>query len=197
MIAAPLAITGAVANLLGWSDVLWNIDIPGSQSFWISAAIVLFFEAIPEEFAFRGYLYGKGLQKMNAFKASALSILLFVALPVATAPIQGLLFDSVYVGGHSQVTGGYLITMFFFAVFQQFLRYHSGSIWTGIGFHFSFVYLLRYLGPESSDIIQLTGDVQQGPLQVVLPVGIILGFAAVLWFYRKSRIQKDIKPFSS
>lgn len=180
LVIGPMALTALLAMATGWSEVFFNWGIIGKQNFWLGALIVLFFEAVPEEIAFRGFIYGRLLKTWRPLIASAIAVILFVLVPIVLTPLQIMVFGLAYVGGHGSVTAGYLITMILFGSFQQFVRHRTGSVWMGIGFHFAFVYLMRFAGPTDSDIIQFVGATQQAPLQIALLVGFVLALISLV-----------------
>ena len=176
LIALPLFATIFVAKLFGWADV----SVTDAEGAWVgllfSVLTVFFFEALPEELAFRGYIYSNLNTRWSRWLAGAVAVALFVLLPTVLVPIQEhVLKMDVVVGGSSGLTAGYLITMAVFGSFVQYLRILTGTIWMGVGFHFAFVLLNRVIGPRPTDLIQFSDIVAPGPMQItaIVTVGLL------------------------
>ncbi|MCL7969687.1 MAG: CPBP family intramembrane metalloprotease [marine benthic group bacterium] len=176
LIAVPLTTTIIFAMLFGWA----NVSVTDAEGAWagllFSMVTVFFFEALPEELAFRGYIYRNLNTRLSRWLAGAVTVALFVLLPTVLVPIQEhFLGMDVVVGGASGLTAGYLITMAVFGSFVQYLRILTGTIWTGVGFHFAFVLLNRVIGPRSTDLIRFSDIVAPGPMQItaIVTVGLL------------------------
>lgn len=185
LIALPLAATIAGAELFGWANVTVTVAEGAFGGLLFSMFTVIFFEALPEELAFRGYIYRNLNTRLSRWLAGLVAVGLFVLAPVILVPIQEhVLRMDVSVGGASHLTGGYLITMAIFGSFVQYLRILTGTIWTGVGFHFAFVLLNRVIGPRPTDLIQFSDIVAPGPMQITA-IGIVgllvVGLLAYPW----------------
>lgn len=141
---------------------------------------VIFFEALPEELAFRGYIYRNLNTRLSRWLAGLVAVGLFVLAPVILVSIQEhVLRVDVSVGGASHLTAGYLITMAIFGSFVQYLK-----ILTGVGFHFAFILLNRVIDPRPTDLLQFSDIVAPGPMQITAIgiVGLLLvGLLAYPW----------------
>jgi membrane protease YdiL (CAAX protease family) len=187
LIALPLIATIFFAKLFGWA----NVSVTDAEGAWagllFSMLTVFFFEALPEELAFRGYIYQNLNTRWSRWLAGGVAVALFVLLPTVLVPIQEhLLKMDVVVGGASGLTSGYLITMSLFGSFVQYLRILTGTIWTGVGFHFSFVLLNRVIGPRPTDLIQFSDIVASGAMQITALVTAGLLVIALLAYPRLS-----------
>jgi len=181
VILIPLVVTLVVTSLSGWATVTVNTSTPALGALGAGYLTVFFFEALPEELVFRGYIYRNLNTELRRWAASAVTVALFVLLPVVAVAIQQrVLGTEIQVGGSNRITGGYLITMTFFAAFVQYLRILTGTVWTGIGFHLHFVFLNRILGPRDTSLIRLTDTTSEAPMQVTLLVTVLIVLAAVV-----------------
>jgi membrane protease YdiL (CAAX protease family) len=185
IIALPVLLTVLLTNVFGWATV--TVDLSASALGALAAGIgtVLFFEALPEELVFRGYIYRNLSAGLQRWVASLLTVGLFVLVPLALVPIQRhLLGMEISVGGASTITGGYVITMILFGTFVQYLRVLTGSIWTGVGFHLAFVLINRILGPRPTNLIRFSDIVASGPMQVTALASVILLLVALVAYPR-------------
>lgn len=185
LIALPLFATILFSKLFGWA----NVSVTDADGAWtgllFSMLTVFFFEALPEELAFRGYIYRNLNTRWSRWLAGAVAVVLFVLLPVVLVPIQEhILKMDVVVGGAFGLTAGYLITMAIFGSFVQYLRILTGTIWMGVGFHFAFVLLNRVIGPRPTDLIQFSDVVASGAMQITA-IGIVGLLAVGLLAYPK------------
>jgi len=181
LILVPLVVTLTLTSLFGWATVTVNASTSALTALGAGYLTVFFFEALPEELVFRGYIYRNLNTELRRWAASAVTVALFVLLPVVLVAIQQrVLGTEIRVGASNRITGGYLVTMMFFAAFVQYLRILTGTVWTGIGFHLHFVFLNRILGPRDTSLIRLTDTTSQAPMQVTLLVTVLIVLAAVL-----------------
>lgn len=185
IIAIPIILSLLATVVLGWGKVQFNTGDGFLTVFLLGALTTFLFEALPEELVFRGYIYSNLNRIYKRGISSLITIALFVFLPVVLVYIQkNLLGMEIYVGGNSQITSTYLITMFFFATFVQYLRIIFKSIWVGIGFHLFFVYINRLIGPSDTSLIQLTEITNETPLQLVFIGTIVVIFLLLLLYPR-------------
>jgi len=91
----------------------------------------------------------------------------------------------VQIGNASQVTAGYVITVFAFGSIQQYLRILTNSTWTCVGFHLVFVLSNRIVGIRDSAWIRLSDVVSEAPLQMVF-IGSTLLITATLLRYPRA-----------
>lgn len=181
LILVPLAVTLLATSLFGWATVTVHLSAAALGALAAGWLTTLFFEAVPEELAFRGYIYRNLNGKLPRWSAGLLTTLLFVLLPIVLVWIQGrVLGMEVQVGNADRITGGYLIIMLFFGGLMQYLRILTGSVWTGIGFHLHFVFLNRIISPRPTSLIQLSDATTQGPMQVTLIASVVLVLLALV-----------------
>ena len=155
---------------------------------------MLFFEALPEEILFRGYLYSNLNTAMSKWKASAVTVGLFALLPVLLVPVQRYVLGmEVSVGGASYITPSYIVTMILFAAFLQYLRIMTESIWMGIGFHLSFVLINRIIGPEQFNLIHVSDVSNQTPITIIAISSVVLILTALLLYPRISGHNLGLK----
>ena len=179
----PMAITLIVNAFTGWGEVQFNFNASVLSGFGLALAAVFFFEALPEEFLLRGYIYSSLSKQHRRWVAYLATVALFVLFPVALTPIQQhLLGLEIQLGGGSALTMGYLINMLLFGAFVGYLRVLTGSIWMGVGFHTAFVLINHLIGQSDSVLIQFTGFESEQPLQLVLISSLAIVFMSLLLY---------------
>ncbi|MEP1306984.1 MAG: CPBP family intramembrane glutamic endopeptidase [Balneola sp.] len=178
----PITLTITLTVVFGWGNVTFNsinLSVLGS-----GILTVMLFEALPEELIFRGYIYTHLTTDFAKWKASLITVLLFVISPVILVSIQRLLNINVTIGGASSITLSYILSLIFFGVFVQYLRVLTNSVWTGVGFHLFFVYINRLIGTSSENLIQLSDVTDETPMQIILGIS-MLAVLAGLFLYPK------------
>lgn len=198
LLAPPLVVTIVLAKLFGWATITVTDAEGAFGALLFSMFTAFFFEALPEELAFRGYIYRNLNTRMSRWIAGAATVALFVLAPAVLVPLQEhVLGMKVTVGGATHLTAGYLITMLIFGSFVQYLRILTGTIWTGVGFHFAFLMLNRILGPRPSDFIQFSDIVAPGAMQITA-LGIVgllvVGLLAHPWIAGRPLGWRRIQP---
>lgn len=140
--AVPSALGLGVALSTGW--VTLQAQVPMTHILgWAAALVVLvfFFEALPEELIFRGYLQRNLATVLPPWVAAIAQALLFTifgtALWVATEGWGVLAERGTLFLGMGIVIG--------------LLRIQTGSVWTPIGFHLAFQVLAQSLLSERVD----------------------------------------------
>jgi membrane protease YdiL (CAAX protease family) len=198
LILLPLVVTLVLTDLLGWATVTLNTSTPALGALAAGFFTVLFFEALPEELVFRGYIYRNLNTVQRRWVAGAVTVALFVLLPVVVVPIQrNLLGMEIQVGPSDRITGGYLVMMACFGAFVQYLRILTGTVWTGIGFHLHFVFLNRIVSPREGALINLSDLTTEGPMQVTLLITVLLVLAALVLsprYFKRSLGWNQIDP---
>jgi membrane protease YdiL (CAAX protease family) len=168
-ILLPFVVTIIFTLSFGWGDLVINND--GSIFAYIifGSLGVFLFEALPEEMAFRGFIYTKLNTVLDYKIASVLTILLFTLLPIIVFLIQRYLLGmEAGMNGSNSFQPSFIITLLVFASFLQFLRILTGTIWAGIGFHFGFVYIDRLIGISDSELFQLVNITSETGSQITL-----------------------------
>jgi membrane protease YdiL (CAAX protease family) len=184
----PLFISLVCTLLFGWGNINFNVNESTFYNLLIGISITFLFEALPEELAFRGYIYSKLNVFLKRWLSALITVGLFVLLPIVLVPIQKhILGMDINVGGSNAITESYIITMIFFGSFVQYLRVLTKTIWMGIGFHLMFVYFNRMIGTESTDLIQFTNFTNETPLQIVFISTIVLIFIGLLIYPKISK----------
>ncbi len=184
----PLFLTIVSVFLFGWGDVNINISSSTFINLLIGIGTVFLFEALPEELLFRGFIYSSFNVKFKRWISALITIGLFVLLPIVLYPIQKYILGmETQMGNSSTLTISYLIIMLFFGAFVQYLRILTNSIWTGIGFHLMFVYFNRIMGPEPSNLIQLTNFTSERPVQIIFVSALLIIFILLLLYPRISK----------
>ncbi len=169
LIAIPMALTILATLAFGWSQVTVDLNLSGVGALIAGILTVLFFEAIPEETVFRGYIYSNLNLVTRRWIASAATVALFVLLPSILLPVQKYVLGmNANLGGSPNLTPDYVILMLLFGSFVQYLRVSSGSVWMSIGFHGTFVLMNRVLSPKESAFIRLTDVVNSQSIQITL-----------------------------
>lgn len=189
LVILPMVITLVVARQLNWTSLSIQFDGNTIMPVLMGFITVLLFEAIPEELAFRGYIYGALRSKNGIWASAVIAVLLFVLLPLILVPIQQYILGMTpYVGGSTMITGGYIITMIFFGSFVMFLRIVTGSVWMGVGFHCLFVFSNRIVGITDGSIIQIHNQANETAMQVTLITCYLIMGAIVIgnaWLNKK------------
>lgn len=182
-IAVPIIITISSVELFGWGSVNFNTGDNLLKTLSIGILTAFFFEALPEELAFRGYLYSHLNVHFKRWMSALFTIGLFVLAPITVTGIAYYLLGmEISLGGANTITGSYIITMFIFGTFMQYLRILTKSVWTGIGFHLMFVYINRIIGPGDNNIIQIKDITSETPMQIVLLGSIVIIFIALILY---------------
>jgi membrane protease YdiL (CAAX protease family) len=168
-ILLPFILTLLFTVLFGWGDIVINNDGSLFTYIFFGSLSVFLFEALPEEMAFRGYIYTKLNTILDYKKASVLTVLLFTLLPIIVFVIQRYLLGmEAGMNASNSFQPSFIITLLVFASFLQFLRILTGSIWVGIGFHFGFVYIDRLIGISDSDLFQMVNMTNEAGPQIML-----------------------------
>lgn len=151
----PSGIGLTVALLTGWTDL--RPQVPWSTiAGWAAllVVLVLFFEALPEELVFRGYLQRNLMTAMAPWAAALVQAVLFTVFGVA-----------LWVASEGwQVLAERGLLFFGFGVVLGLLRLQTGSVWTPIGFHLAFQVVAQSLlsdrmSTTSSDALMLSAFV--------------------------------------
>lgn len=187
LILIPTAITLLGTALFGWATLSIN-PAPGAvTTIGVAILTAFFFEALPEELLFRGYIFRNLNSAMPRWIAGLTTIGLFALLPIFVVQLQRHLFAmEVQVGNADHVTIGYMLTLVMFGSLLQYLRVLTGTVWTGIGFHLFFLMSNRLVGVRPSSFILMSDVTTQGPMQAVLIGSILLVFGALLLYPRLS-----------
>lgn len=185
LILVPTAITLLCTAILGWATLSINPAPAAVMTLSVGILTAFFFEALPEELLFRGYIFRNLNTAMPKWIAGLTTIGLFVLLPVFGVLLQRHLFTmEVQVGNADHVTGGYMATLLMFGALLQYLRVLTGTVWAGIGFHLFFLMSNRIVGNRASSFILMSDVTTQGPMQAVLIGSTLLVFGALLLYPR-------------
>jgi CAAX protease family protein len=185
LIILPLFLTLSFTELFGWGSVTFNTNSALLSTLIIGVSTTFLFEALPEELLFRGYIYSNLNMQHKRWVSALITIGLFVLLPIFVVPIQKhILGMDIYVGGASSITASYIIMMFLFGSFIQYLRILTGSVWTGIGFHLVFVYINRLMGLEPTNLIQFSDFTNEVPTQITFGSALAITFIVLLLYPR-------------
>jgi len=177
----PLVFSLGIVWLRGWADI--QINPPANfEMFWIGIITVFLFEALPEEFVFRGYIYSNLNSGLTKWKAAILSVLFFVGLPPAMLLIQSIFGIKGSFGINASITIEFLMTLMVFGAFAQYLRIITNSIWTGVGFHLFFVSFNKIIGQKDGSIIQMENVVNQESIRLLFMVCILIVFLLVILY---------------
>lgn len=188
IIALPVLAIVVLTTLAGWGTVILDLSPTGLARLWYALGTVFLFEALPEELVFRGYIYRNLNTALPRWAAGALTVVLFVLLPVLLTPVQHYLIGTrISVGGAGSITASYIITMMLFGVFTQYLRILSGTIWTSIGFHFAFVLANRIVGPRPSAVIRFVEITSPAPVQVLALASALIVIIALVSYPRLAK----------
>jgi membrane protease YdiL (CAAX protease family) len=168
-------------SIFGWATMTLNTSSAALSGLAAAVVTAFFFEALPEELAFRGYIYRNLSAKYQRWAAMLMTAGLFVLLPSLLVQVQRYVLGmEVSIGGADSLQIGYLITMAFFGLFTNYLRILSGTVWMSTGFHLFFLQMSRIFGMNDSALIKLSDITSETPMQITLIVGILLIFAALI-----------------
>lgn len=184
-ILIPFILTISSIELFNWGEVA--INAPKNNLFVSHLLAVLLFEAFPEEFLFRGYIYSNLNLAFSKRKAFLITVVLFSAFPLILVLVNQLLDLEFTLGGSSNIRLEYFVTLLVFGSMVQYLRILTNSIWTSIGFHLFFVYLNRLVGPKETNIIQIVDLTDEGPIRIVLIVSVLVVFAGLILYPNLTR----------
>lgn len=90
--------------------------------------------------------------------------------------------------------------MAIFAVFTQYLRILSGTVWMSMGFHFAFVLINRIMGPRPTAIIHFEEVTSQAPIQITALVSVlvlVIGLIAYPRLAKRPLGWKELVPAES
>lgn len=181
ILIGPLILVVVLNSIFGWATM--TVNSSGSALGALAAAVVtaFFFEALPEELAFRGYIYRNLSGTYQRWVAMLMTAGLFVLLPTALVQVQQYILGmEVRIGGANSLQVDYLITMAIFALLTNYLRILSGTVWMSVGFHLGFLQMSRIFGMNDRALIRLSDITSETPLQITAIAGILLVFIALI-----------------
>lgn len=198
IVAVPVLLIITTSRLFNWATIAIDTSPAALWALAVGVVTVFLLEAVPEEVVVRGYIYRTLSGTQARWKASVLSVLLFLAIPIVIVGIQHyLLRQEIQINGASRIEPNYLIIMLIFGSFQQYLRVLSGTIWIGVGFHGAFVLINRIMGPRPSQMIRFEDVTASGPLQLVSIGSVVLILGTILawpWLARRSLGWRQVDP---
>ena len=187
LILVPTVITLLCTAILGWATLSINPAPAAVMTLSVGILTAFFFEALPEELLFRGYIYRNLSGDLPRWIAGLTTVGLFALLPIFVVLLQRHLFKTeIQVGPSDHLTIGYILTMVIFGTFLQYLRVLTGTVWAGIGFHLFFLMSNRIVGNRASSFILMSDVTTQGPMQAVLIGSTLLVFGVLLLYPRLS-----------
>jgi uncharacterized protein len=191
-----VVMAGAALGLgaaLGWLRVV-ALDLSAATLLALLVEILLafFFEAFPEELTFRGYLYRNLNTRLTRWLAVLTGVVLFVLAPVTLTTAQLMAGMEVRVGayGAGVITADYVILLAGFGLVLQVLRVVTGSLWSSIGFHLTWLSLGPYVvGPGEGALVQVEDVVPLARDVVIFFLGpVVVGSLVLLaWPYLRKR----------
>lgn len=133
----PAGVGLGAALAFGWVELSLDTSAGNLVFLLLSLAVLVFlYEALPEELAFRGYLYRNLSASFSRWLAVGGQAVLFclwaVAIGAASAPERLLIF-------------------FFVAVVLGTIRVITGDLWACIGFHLAFQTVQQFFGGGWAD----------------------------------------------
>ncbi|MEO3828001.1 CPBP family intramembrane glutamic endopeptidase [Actinomadura sp. B10D3] len=152
--AAAMLILGTNAGWLRWGPLDW----PRLVTYVVVNAMIAFaLEALPEELTIRGYAYRNLNARLRRWTAFLCTIVLFTATPGVANIVKAVV--SALLGGPVQRPGiappgedpiSYVILMVVFGFALLIARVTTGSLWTSIALHLTFLTVNRVtlLGEE-------------------------------------------------
>ncbi|MEX1018861.1 MAG: CPBP family intramembrane glutamic endopeptidase [Litorilinea sp.] len=147
-LAAALVVFGSAALLGGIAATA--VDAGRLFAFILSTALTIFlFEALPEEVALRGYVYHNLTRRLRRWVAALSTTLLFLLVPLASWVQMWILTALGIASPPAQwVPAGeeplsYFTFLFSFGIVLLIARELTGSVWTSIAIHTTFLTINR------------------------------------------------------
>ncbi|MDX2361516.1 MAG: CPBP family intramembrane metalloprotease [Crocinitomicaceae bacterium] len=197
LIIVPLILTLSIGQLAGWGNVTVHFEESIVVPLIGGMIVVFFFEALPEELLFRGYIFSNLNTKYKRWISALITIGLFAILPVILGFVQKYVIGmDIAFGGSDTITLSYFLNMIFFGAFVQYLRILTGSVWTGIGFHLIFVFMNHLIGLEPTNFIQVSDFDSEVPVQITLLSSIALVFITLLLYPKITKRKLGWKELS-
>ncbi|PZD97448.1 CPBP family intramembrane metalloprotease domain-containing protein [Paenibacillus sambharensis] len=179
-------ITLLTGLVFGWIKVV-GVQIPAETllAMMINLLIAFFYEAFPEELAFRGYIFQNLNTKLPSWLALITQVLLFILAPLAI--IAGLVAAGI--GSWDAVTWEYVLTLAVFGTALQLSRILSGNLWMCIGYHLAWLEMVRYIVvPDSGAIIEVEYLSRNG--YYLIHIGtIVLSIIILLVWSRRGKLR--------
>ncbi|MEU7143216.1 CPBP family intramembrane glutamic endopeptidase [Nocardia sp. NPDC046473] len=169
----PAAVSTAVMLWLGWAGLTIQGSLPEILVALVALlALVLLYEAVPEELIFRGYFFTNLAERWP----TGITVL-----------VQAILFTmwGVLIGAATSIDR--LILLSTFALVLGAIRATTGNLWACIGFHATFQISTQFLGPRWHYL-----DLDDPDMNVTVLSFIIIPFvcsAIVLWALARKRRQ--------
>ncbi|WP_234390730.1 CPBP family intramembrane glutamic endopeptidase [Nocardia suismassiliense] len=169
----PALLSAAVMISLGWAELTVRAPVPQTLSAILALlALVLLYEAFPEELIFRGYFFANLRERWPT---------------AATVLGQAALFTAwgVLIGAAGSLDRA--LFFFAFSAVQGALRATTGNVWACIGFHTTFQVTTQFLAGKWDYI-----DLDDPDMAVIgLAFGVIpfTSTALLLWLYARKQRQ--------
>lgn len=141
--AAAMFALGTALGWLRWSAADWPVLL---RFLALNLVIAFLFEALPEELTMRGYVYRSLNAGLRRWTAALLTTVLFLIVPAAATVVQAVaaallgnrpVIPSIAPGGQDPVE--YLVLLAFFGFALVVARIATGSLWTNIALHLTFL----------------------------------------------------------
>lgn len=143
LLASGLGVLGfVIASVQGWIVIeKWHAPDQWFAALLINVLFAVFFEALPEELGLRGLLYDVLRHRFPAWLSVFLQTILFVCVTTSVALFQA------FVGQTPGLTLNifYIVVIFCFGIGLQLLRLWTGSLWASIGFHLTYLEIMRFV----------------------------------------------------
>ncbi|WP_081706504.1 CPBP family intramembrane glutamic endopeptidase [Nocardia sp. CNY236] len=169
--AVPALLTLSISVAAGWTEV--TVRAPAAEIAVVLlglTALVLLYEAIPEELVFRGYFF---------------AVLAGRFAPVWAALGQAALFTAWGALISSEISIERMLKFALFAALLGALRAVTGSIWSGMGFHTAFQVTAQVFGESWPQM-----ELHDPDLTVTAVAFVAVPFAStaiLLWWRRRPR----------
>lgn len=198
ILLVPLILSLIVTDLANWAEIKINWQSARSDLILLGMLSVFITDAFPEEFVFRGYIYGQLHTKYSKFKSAFITTLLFVLFPLILFPVKAIFGSDLTTGLVNKISLGYIGYLLLFGSFAMYLRIFTNSIWSGIGFHLMLVYMNRLMGIDNSNLIQFSSFTNETNIQITLSSFLIITFILLFAYpkikkksFRKSSTTRD------
>lgn len=179
-----LAVSGLfLMDAIGWITLeQWHSPKAWVGALLLNMSIALFYEALPEEIAMRGFIYDMLRLKLSVWQTVIIQAFIFLAFSAGVTLLQVMVGMASTANILALLPN--LILHFFFAIALALIRVFTGSLWASVGFHLGYLAVARFiLMPEAygaTPIVTFRDNMMQGVGAVYAIMFIILGTIILL-----------------
>ena len=201
---AAAAVTFGPAFLVGWISSA-TLEPAALLLFLVTNTVLaLMHEAVPEELAFRGSVYGslRGSEwpKLAGVLATASFVVApaaAIALTAAAGQVLGIPTEPATFAPGGQDPVAYAVLLTAFGAVLLLAREATGSLWAGIGVHLTFLTVNRILLPSDNFDTGLSVTTEPGVELLVLVYLLLAGLGFVALRRRRRRPRTALPAASA